>query len=254
MMRTTVHPDPQRCGSAAASRAVAVIREAVSARGEARIVVATGASQFDFLEALTGTEGVDWSRVTAFHLDEYIGLAPTHPASFRGYLRERFSGKLPRLRAFHEVRGDAPDAPEECRRLGTLISQGPLDLVCLGIGENGHLAFNDPPADFATEEPYLVVGLDEACRRQQLGEGWFPTLAQVPTRAITMSIRRLMSARVLVCTVPDLRKAEAVRASLEGPETPMVPASILRRHADCELHLDRASASTLTIAARAEPR
>jgi glucosamine-6-phosphate deaminase len=250
-MRTTVHATGAVAGSAAATRAAALIREAIATRGSARIVVATGASQFDMLARLVTEPGIDWSRVTAFHLDEYIGLPDSHPASFRRYLRERFVGKLPALGAFHYVAGDAADPVAECRRLGALLDQGPIDLLCLGIGENGHLAFNDPPADVETRQPYLIVALDEACRRQQLGEGWFPSLAAVPTRAISMSVQRILAARALVCTVPDRRKAEAVRGALEGPETPMCPASYLRRHADCELHLDRESASLLSKAAKA---
>jgi glucosamine-6-phosphate deaminase len=247
-MRTAIHDTAGAAGVAAATRAAALIRAALAARGEARIVVATGASQFDMLARLVTEPGIDWSRVTAFHLDEYVGIGREHPASFRRYLRERFASKLP-LRAFHYVEGDAPDAAGECRRLGALLDQGPIDLICLGIGENGHLAFNDPPADFAATDAYLVVALDDACRRQQLGEGWFPSFDAVPSRAISMSVRRILSGRALVCTVPDRRKAEAVRGALEGPLTPTCPASILRQHAECDLFLDRASASLLTKSA-----
>jgi glucosamine-6-phosphate deaminase len=183
--------------------------------------------------------------VTAFHLDEYIGLPITHPASFRKYLWERFASKLPLpLAAFHYIDGEG-DATAECRRLGALISAGPIDVAFVGIGENGHLAFNDPPADFETEDPYIVVDLDDACRRQQLGEGWFPTFDDVPKQAISMSIRQIMKSRCIVASVPDQRKAEAVRVSVKGPVSPHAPASILQQHPDCTLYLDPASASLL---------
>jgi glucosamine-6-phosphate deaminase len=189
---------------------------------------------------------VDWNRVTAFHLDEYIGMPITHPASFRKYLKERFVDRLPQpLAAFHYINGEG-DGAAECRRLNDIIAAHPIDVAFVGIGENGHLAFNDPPADFETDEPYLVVNLDEACRRQQLGEGWFPTLEDVPQQAISMSIRQILKADTILCSVPDARKAEAVRASLEGPVTPNVPASILQRHESTTVYLDVASAALLS--------
>lgn len=230
----------------AAACAAEAVRAALAARGEARIIVATGASQFGFLAALTAAPRIDWTRVTGFHLDEYVGLSVGHPASFRNYLRARFVGALPApLRAFHEVDGEAPDLAAECRRLKALLDAGPVDVACVGIGENGHLAFNDPPADFETEEAYLVVALDEACRRQQVGEGWFASLADVPTHALSMSIRQIMKSRQIVCTVPDGRKAEAVRRTVKGPVSAQCPASILQAHKDCTLYVDPASASLL---------
>jgi len=232
-------------GAAAAHEAARAIQAAIADQGEANIVLATGMSQFDMLATLL-TLDIDWSRVTAFHLDEYIGLPATHPASFRRYLKERFVDHVPTLRAFHYVNGDAPDPLAECRRLGELIRPLRIAVACVGIGENGHLAFNDPPADFETEEPYLVVTLDEACRRQQLNEGWFPTLEAVPTQAISMSIRQIMKSEKIVCTVPDLRKAQAVKATVEGPVTNLVPASILQRHPRCTLFMDRPAASLLS--------
>ena len=245
-MEYSVCATKEELGQRAADRGADAIRRALSARGRANIIVATGASQFEMLAALTKQWGIDWSCVTAFHLDEYIGMPMTHPASFRKYLKERFVDQLPqRLAAFHYIDGEA-DPAAECRRLGRLIDQCPIDVAFIGIGENGHLAFNDPPADFETEEPYLIVELDEACRRQQLGEGWFPTLDDVPRRAISMSIRRIMRSETIVCSVPDLRKADAVRAALEGPVTPMVPASILQQHPRAAIFLDRQSASLLT--------
>ena len=245
-MEYSVCATKEELGQRAADRGADAIRRALSARGRANIIVATGASQFEMLASLTKQWGIDWSCVTAFHLDEYIGMPMTPPASFRKYLKERFVDQLPqRLAAFHYIDGET-DPAAECRRLGRLIDQCPIDVAFIGIGENGHLAFNDPPADFETEEPYLIVELDEACRRQQLGEGWFPTLDDVPRRAISMSIRRIMRSEAIVCSVPDLRKAEAVRAALEGPVTPMVPASILQQHPRAAVFLDRQSASLLT--------
>jgi glucosamine-6-phosphate deaminase len=236
-------------GRAAADRAAAAIGEAVGRGGWARVIAATGASQFEFLDALTATAGVDWGRVEMFHLDEYVGLPDTHPASFRRYLRERIVERV-HPGAFHFIAGDAKDLAAECRRVGDLLNEAPIDVAFVGIGENGHLAFNDPPADFATEEPYLVVELDEACRRQQLGEGWFATLDDVPRRAISMSIRQILKAREILCVVPDARKAKAVRDCLEGEVTPVHPSSILQTHPATTVFLDRDSASLLKRAAR----
>ncbi len=186
-------------------------------------------------------ENIDWTKVTAFHLDEYIGLPESHPASFRKYLRERFASLVP-LRKFNYVNGE-DDPKRECKRLKKIIRKKSIDVAFVGIGENGHLAFNDPPADFDTEEPYLIVNLDEACRRQQLGEGWFASLEDVPLRAISMSIRQIMKSKAIICSVPDLRKAEAVRRTLKEPVSPEVPASVLRTHSDTWLYLDKDSAS-----------
>ena len=235
--------DKDRLGRAAAECAAGAVREALETRGSANLILATGASQFEMLAHLV-QQPLDWPRVTVFHLDEYIGLPETHPASFRRYLKERFAEKLP-VGAFHYVNGEAADPRAECARLGALIRHHLIDAACIGIGENGHLAFNDPPADFETEEPYLVVELDEACRRQQLGEGWFPDLASVPRRAISMSICQILASKRIVCTVPDERKAKAVQAAVEGPVASAVPASILQTHLTCDLFLDEQSASLL---------
>jgi glucosamine-6-phosphate deaminase len=232
-------------GAAAAARAAEVLQAAIARHGHARAIAATGASQFEFLEALTALEGVDWGKVEVFHLDEYVGLPPTHPASFRRYLRERLVERV-HPKAFHPINGEADDPHAECRRVGALIAKAPVDVAFVGIGENGHLAFNDPPADFETEEPYLVVELDEACRRQQLGEGWFDGLEDVPPRAISMSVRQIMKAREIVVSVPDERKARAVRDCLEGEVTSQHPASILQRHPHTTIYLDRDSASLLS--------
>lgn len=232
-------------GAAAAAAGAAILRAALASRGEASVILATGASQFEVLDSLVRAPDIAWERVTAFHLDEYIGLPLAHPASFRRYLKERVADRLPDLKVLHYVDGEAADPVAETLRLDALITRHAVDVAFIGIGENGHLAFNDPPADFETEKPYLVVKLDEACRRQQMGEGWFATLGEVPQRAISMSIRRILAARTLVVTVPDKRKAEAVRNAVEGELSNRVPASILRSHPDCRLFLDRAAASLL---------
>lgn len=230
------------CGASAGARK---LRAALAARGEAFAIVATGVSQFELLTALVAEPEIDWSRVTFFHLDEYVGLSVAHPASFRRYLKERLVDRLPTPpAAFHYINAEG-DPAVECARLDALIAAVSIDVAFVGIGENGHLAFNDPPADFETEKPYLVVDLDEACRRQQLGEGWFSTLDDVPGRAISMSIRQIMKSAAVVCTVADERKAEAVRAAVEGEVTPQVPASILQMHPDCGMLLDAAAASRL---------
>lgn len=238
-----IFADKNQLGAAAAAQAAAVIVTAIVERGQARIIAATGASQFEFLQALVGHPEIDWSKVEMFHLDEYIGLPITHPASFRKYLRERFIEPAG-LTNYHLIDGQA-DPQEVCRDLGKKISAAPIDVAFVGIGENGHLAFNDPPADFETEDPYLVVNLDEACRRQQLGEGWFPTFDDVPKQAISMSVKQIMKSRQIVCVVPDARKAQAVRDCLEGPIDPAYPASILRRHDHAVIYLDPASAGLL---------
>jgi glucosamine-6-phosphate deaminase len=239
-----IHDNKEALGSAAAEAAASAIQNAIAEKGEANIIVATGASQFAMLEELV-TKDIDWSKVTAFHLDEYVGLSDQHPASFRKYLKERFVDQIDGLKQFNYV--DAETDPEgECVRLGEIISKVEIDVACVGIGENGHLAFNDPPADFETETPYLVVDLDDACRQQQLGEGWFPTFDDVPKRAISMGIKQIMKTRTIVCSVPDERKSEAVRGSVEGEVSNLIPASILQQHADCALYLDAASASKLS--------
>ena len=231
-------------GRRAAAEGAALIRAAVAARGTANIIVATGASQFELLEALV-MHDLAWPKVTAFHLDEYVGLPLTHPASFRRFLWERFIRRLPLpLAAFHYVNGEKHPA-RECQRLATILRRHPIDVAFVGIGENGHLAFNDPPADFRTTEPYLVVELDEACRRQQLGEGWFASLADVPARAISMSCRQILKSRAIICSVPDRRKAAPVRQAVTGPVTRAVPASILQRHRRTRLYLEPDSASLL---------
>jgi glucosamine-6-phosphate deaminase len=231
-------------GQAAAEQAAVAIRCAIRDRGMARIIVATGASQLDFLGALTGAGNIDWAEVEMFHLDEYVGLPLNHPASFRKYLFERFITKVGITR-YHFLDGNA-DPKETIRRVGEALRGAPVDVAFVGIGENGHLAFNDPPADFQTEDPYLIVELDEACRRQQVGEGWFADISEVPSKAISMSVRQILKAKELICVVPDGRKASAVKSCLEGEISPMAPASILRAHPRATIYLDMESARLLS--------
>lgn len=245
-MQIAVFDDKTSLGQAAADAGAALIREAIARDGEATIVVATGASQFEMLAALVRAPGIDWSKVTAFHLDEYAGLPESHGASFRKYLRERFVAHVPGLKLFVPVHGDAADLQAEIRRLNNLLRGRRIALCFAGIGENAHLAFNDPPADFETEDPYLLVTLDEACRRQQMGEGWFPTLADVPERAISMSIKQMLKADTLILCVSDTRKAEALKGALEGPLSNACPASIIRSHRDCRLFVDPPAVSLLS--------
>jgi glucosamine-6-phosphate deaminase len=241
-----IFPTKSAASLQAAADGAQAIRAALAARGAASVIVATGASQFDVLAALVAQPDIAWNRVTAFHLDEYAGLPLSHPASFRLYLWQRFVSQLPLpLQAFHWISGEG-DCQRECDRLAAAISRQTIDVAFVGIGENGHLAFNDPPADFQTEAPYLVVHLDEACRRQQLGEGWFATLDDVPRQAISMSVRQILKSRQIIGTVPDARKAEAVRNAVEGPVGPQHPASILQQHPATTLYLDEAAASLLT--------
>ncbi len=245
-MIVKVFEDKLVLGRAAAEQAAAALRRAIQEHGCARIVVATGASQLNFLDALTKKENLDWRRVEMFHLDEYIGLPITHPASFRKYLLDHFIHKTGITR-FHLLDGNG-DLREVIFRAGKRLNSAPIDIAFAGIGENGHLAFNDPPADFQTEEPYLIVNLDEACRRQQVGEGWFTDLSQVPRQAISMSIQQIMRAREIIAVVPDARKAQAARLCFEGEINPMAPASILRNHANASVYLDKASSSLLSPA------
>jgi len=234
----------EECGTVAVGKAVELLREAIAARAHASFIAATGASQFEFLKALTKQTSIDWGKTTMYHLDEYIGLSEEHPASFRRYLRDRLIDRV-HPGTVHLIQGDLEDPFAECRRLNGIISLEKIDVAFVGIGENGHLAFNDPPADFHTEDPYIVVELDEACRKQQLDEGWFASLEDVPRRAISMSIRQIMKSEAVVCTVPDKRKAQAVKQCLEGKVSPAHPASILTTHSNAFVYLDTDSASLL---------
>ncbi|MEM9822594.1 MAG: glucosamine-6-phosphate deaminase [Bacteroidota bacterium] len=236
--------DPPALGRSAAQLAAQYINAAIAEKACANIILATGTSQFETLKNLTQAN-IDWSKVNLFHLDEYLGISADHPASFCAYLQERFIDQVTPLNTVHLISGAQAKAEATCRDLSQQIAHHPIDVALIGIGENGHLAFNDPPADFAMMEPFIVVTLDEACRQQQLGEGWFPTLEEVPTKAISMSIQQIMKSKCLIVSVPDLRKAKAVKAALQGPVDPMQPASILQTHPQCHLFLDEASASLL---------
>jgi glucosamine-6-phosphate deaminase len=220
------------------------LRECIREHETARIIAATGASQIEFLEALTATANIDWSRVEMFHLDEYVGLPATHPASFRRYLLDRLIDKVG-VGRYHLLDGEA-DPGQVARAVGETLAERPADVAFVGIGENGHLAFNDPPADFTTERPYLIVTLDDACRRQQVGEGWFAAIDDVPTQAISMSVRQILKSEEIIAVVPDARKAAAVKACVEGPVSPMAPASILQTHPNTTLYLDHDSAALLS--------
>lgn len=245
-MQVNVLPSKPVTGSAAAKHAAKSLLAVLAKSETARIIAATGASQFDFLQFLTATPGIDWPRVEMFHLDEYIGLPLDHPASFRKYLMERFVRKTG-IRRYHLLDGEQ-DPAEVVRAVGKELASAPIDIAFVGIGENGHLAFNDPPADFETEDPYLIVELDEACRTQQVNEGWFPSLPDVPTRAISMSVRQILKSREIIAVVPGPQKARAVKACLEGEISPMAPASVLRTHPNATVYLDTESASLLTEA------
>ncbi len=242
-MRVSVLASGRAVGEAAAAHTADILTAAVQANGAARVILATGNSQLPFVEALRARAAIPWDRITAFHMDEYAGMSDAHPASFRRWIRERIEAPL-RPRAVHYLAGDAPDLGAECARYEALLREAPVDLVCMGIGENGHIAFNDPPvADFADPAWVKIVELDEACRRQQVGEGHFAGLDDVPTHALTLTVPALLAPRALQVVAPERRKAEAVRAALTGPVSTACPASILRKQAHAVLFLDTESAT-----------
>jgi glucosamine-6-phosphate deaminase len=243
-MKIEIFEDAAELGKAAGQRAAVQIKETIGSKGQANIILATGTSQFPVLQILTDDASIDWGKVNMFHLDEYIGIPISHKASFRKYLTERFLHRVSALNSYHLINGEN-DPYAECKRLNALISQVQIDLALVGIGENGHLAFNDPPADFETTEPYIVVDLDEACRKQQWGEGWFATLEDVPKKAISMSIQQIIQSKEIICSVPDERKATAVSNCLNGAVSHLHPASILQNHPNCTIFLDKHSASQL---------
>lgn len=249
--KVEVLADKYSLGQAAADHAARSLRRALGDRGSARLVAATGASQFEFLDALTSAPGIDWSRVEVFHLDEYVGLPSTHPASFRKYLFERLIHKVGITR-YYLLDGDG-DPQGSVTKIGHELQSKPVDILFAGIGENGHLAFNDPPADFQATAPYLIVDLDEACRQQQVNEGWFSKLGDVPKKAISMSVRQILCSQEIIVVVPDTRKAPAVKACLEGEISPAMPASILRTHPNATIYLDRDSAALLSPRVFTEP-
>ena len=244
MLEVKIFRTKEEMGKAVAEQVSTILRGAIEEKNEAVFVAATGASQFEFLENLTNIPSIDWSKTTMFHLDEYIGISATHPASFRKYLKERLIDKV-RPGTVYLINGDSEDPELECARLSQIIDQREIDVSFVGIGENGHLAFNDPPADFNTRKPYAVVELDKACRRQQVSERWFRTLQEVPRRAISMSIHQIMKSKNIICTVPGSRKARAVKNCLENDISPYNPASMLRKGKKVFLFLDKNSAKLL---------
>lgn len=239
-MRVTICEDKHDMGYQAAKLGISLIKEAIEQKGRAVVVVATGLSQFS-LYAHLGDADLDWSKVEAFGLTEYVNLPDTHPSSFRYYLKTRFVKKVQNLGSFHAINGDAENLHAEVERLNTLIREKEVDVAFLGIGENGHIGFNDPPANFETNDPYIIVDLEERCRRQQVSEGWFPTLDEVPQKAITMSVRQILRAKNLICSVPDQRKARAVAMCLYDQISVYAPCSALRTKKECTLLLDKTS-------------
>lgn len=244
-MEIILTKDPIELGKSAGSAAAELIINALEQNGQANIILATGASQFETLKQLISEKDIDWSKVVMFHLDEYIGLPESSNASFRKYLKERFLDKVPSLKATYLVNGEN-DPVKECNRLNSIIELHPIDVALVGIGENGHLAFNDPPADFDTKEPYIIVELEEQCRTQQFNEGWFKSVADVPTKAISMSVSQICKSRNIICSVPDSRKSKAVKDCLEEPVSNLFPASILQLHPNCTYYLDKNSSALLS--------
>ncbi|SDW16586.1 glucosamine-6-phosphate deaminase [Paenibacillus sp. CF384] len=239
-MNIRVVETAQQLGEEAAEHASRILQEVIERQGRARLLLSTGSSQFEFLKAFV-KQPVEWSKVEMFHLDEYAGIEDTHPASFQAYLKERFISHV-NLAKYHLVEGNG-DIQQTIERLNVAIQEAPIDLAMIGIGENAHIAFNDPPANFETEEPYIVVELDDACKRQQVGEGWFPSLEDVPAQAITMSVRQIMKSKVILSCVPHAVKADAIKRTLENDITPLVPATMLRSHPNWTLYLDKQSAA-----------
>ena len=244
-MDIKIYSSASELGKAAGIAAGQLIREEIKKNGTANIILATGTSQFETLNQLIKEPGIDWSKVVMFHLDEYIGLPITHIASFRKYLKDRFISKVPTLKAAHLIDGES-DPKAECARLNNLISKHPISVALVGIGENAHLAFNDPPADFDIEDPYIIVDLDPECRQQQFGEGWFKSIDDVPAQAISMSIKQILKSKNIICSVPDERKAIAVKNILKTPINNLYPASILQSHVNCVIYLDKYSSALIS--------
>jgi len=243
-MNTCIYSDSVALGKAAGKSAAQLMIDSIVSKGSANIILATGTSQFETIKELVANKDIDWSKVIMFHLDEYISLPITHPASFRKYLRDRFLSQVPPLKNAWLINGET-GAEEECKRLGDLIQKNPIDVALIGIGENGHLAFNDPPADFETEEPYIIVQLDDACKKQQMDEGWFQSVDEVPESAVSMSIKQILKSKHIICSVPGERKAIAVKNTLEKEVSNIYPSTILQTHHHCTLFVDRDSASLL---------
>ena len=243
-MDMKVYADKVETSKKAAQKAAGLLSRAIDNRGQAVFLLATGMWQLEFLSYLVGMDSVDLTKTTALHLDEYVGLSPDHRASFRKYLDDKFFDKV-NVPTVHKIKGEKENPKRECARLNDIVEDLAIDVAFLGVGENGHIAFNDPPADFDTDDPYIVVELDKRCREQQVGEGWFKAVEDVPKKAISMSVRQIMRAKNIVCTVPGKRKAEAVKTCFTGEVSPERPASILLRHDNAHLYLDRESASLL---------
>ncbi len=242
-MKVTICKDGDELGRQAAEHGADLIRKALSDNGWANVVLASGTSQLKMLETLVSLPSIEWSLVKGFHLDEYAGIPADHPASFRKYMKEKFVYQVP-VAEFDYINAD-DDPAAECRRLNHVMRKTEVHVAFVGVGENGHLAFNDPPADFETEDPYIIVRLDENSRSQQVKEGWFESVDQVPEKAVSMSISQIMKSHSIVCSCPEERKAEAAKAFIEGPVTPEVPASILQKHPRAFVYLDHESASLL---------
>lgn len=243
-VKIQISATPEQLGQAAAEKIAVLLRAAIAKKGAARIILSTGASQFETISALI-QQDIEWDKVEMFHLDEYVGLPESHIASFRKYLKERFVAKV-NLKAAYFVNGEG-DVEANIAALTKELRRSPVDVGVIGIGENAHIAFNDPPANFAAEEAYLVLDLDEKCKQQQVGEGWFDTVADVPVKAITMSVKQIMACEHIVSAVPHKVKAEAVKNTLTMAVTNTVPATILKTHPDWNLFIDDASASGLFL-------
>lgn len=241
-MDINIYDNKEITSQKAAEKAAQILKETISEKGKANFVVATGASQFDFLRYLTNFKDIDWSKTEMYHLDEYIGISDKHKASFRNYLDKRLISQV-EIGEINLINGNIEDPEEECKRLNKKISEIEIDVSFVGIGENGHLAFNDPPADFETEKPFIIVDLNTECRQQQVNEGWFDSLEDVPERAITMSINQIMKSQNIICTVPGERKAQAVKDCFTGDKvSENYPASILKKHKSTYIFLDTDSA------------
>ncbi len=246
-LQVEVYPSNAALGASAAAQAAAILRDAIARNGEARVILASANSMLTFIDALTKKEELDWSKITCFHMDEYVGISSSHSASFAGWMKARVLETV-KPKAFNFVNGEATDPEAEAKRYAALLQEKPIDLTCMGIGENGHIAFNDPPvADFNDPLPMKLVELEERCKQQQVGEGHFPSLDAVPTHAFSLTIPTLLSGKKIICIVPEKRKAEAVKNTLEGPISTACPSSILRQQSNAVLFLDEDSASDLTV-------
>jgi len=246
-MKISIYKNKKETSKEAALQAASILNKAIRQKGRATLVIATGVSQLDFIKHLVTEGNVDWSKTRMFHLDEYIGLPETHPASFRKYLKEKFISKVNKLKKVNLINGNTDDPQKECDHLNKILQNEIVDIAFVGVGENGHLAFNDPPANFKIEDPYIIVNLDEHCRKQQVGEGWFDSIEDVPRQAISMSIKQIMKSKNIICTIPGKRKAQAVKDCFGTDKiSPVYPSSILKKHKNCFVFLDFDSAKYLS--------